>query len=360
LENKRRPLHSTKYPGIKKFVFIMIACVWMLALILILEVGAQLKFKNRKQLPSQYSANLQVRRVSEAFHADLWKTPWREYKPNSSAKYSAEGITYEANINSIGFRGKEIPKTEGNSYIIACIGGSTTVKGGSDSTTYPALLQEILNKENPKKYTVINGGVSGRISNEYGSTIETLLDQVHPDIVIEYNAVNDICWRLFHHWRKQLNLVERLLLKSQFIKYFFGDYFLPDERTIRRDIDRITMENLRSIASRLGQHGIQFSVSSFLYPSPDTISKDQYAYLDHNLRYWWKSDYISYRKYCYIVDIYNKMLKETFEETEAWFIPLAETGDYPFDFFTDVTHMNSRGIRVKANNMANLIRHRLK
>lgn len=349
-----------KHSTIKKLVFITpIVYVWALAFLLVLEIGAQLLYQRGKQMSARYSTNWTVRKVCEGFHPDLWRIPWLEYKPNSSAKHSTENTTYAVTINSMGFRGQEVAQTDGSVYVIACIGGSTTVNGSTDSTTYPAFLQEFLNEESPMKVTVINSGIGGLNSSQYGRVIDILLDRVHPNMVVEYNAVNDICWRLFPHWKKQLGLVKRLLLKSQFVKHFFGNHFLPDEHTIRRDIDEFIIENLRSTVATLRQHGVQFSVCSFLYPHPSKMSKDQYAYLDHNLRYWWRGEYISYRKYCDIVDMYNDALKEAFEETDVLWVPLAETGDYPFELFVDTCHMNTHGVRTKARRIAKFLRPRL-
>ena len=96
-----------------------------------------------------------------------------------------------------------IPKPKGL-FRILCVGGSTTVAGWTNETTYPNLLEKRLKDSFPDVSSeVINCGVSGLNSN---SELEKIGDYLalNPDLILEYNAVNDICWLYFPYLEKIL------------------------------------------------------------------------------------------------------------------------------------------------------------
>jgi len=97
------------------------------------------------------------------------------------------------NINSFGFRGKEITfeKPE-NTFRIFTIGGSTMLGTGStsDVTTISGFLQERFDNEN-LDVEVINAGVSGAWSSTEANYIKSKLLQFNPDMFIVYDGWND-------------------------------------------------------------------------------------------------------------------------------------------------------------------------
>jgi len=334
--------------------FLPIVALWGSVLLLSLEayaVGAYL-LKSREV---QYSCNWNLRGVREAFRGELWADPWREYLPYASAAYAEEGKSYQVSINGRGFRGADLFSTDrSDPLVIACLGGSTTVEGDTDESTYPAYLQRSL-RQKGVRVSVLNCGISSLKSGGYGRVINHLVTQVHPDLVIEYNAVNDICRDLFTVWRGRLGLIPQLLLKSRFVSTYFGDSFIPDDETIRADIDRHIVANLVTTAKTLSRYGSRFTVASFVYPDPASMSSSQYAQFDNNLRYWWNCENLSYRRYCHIVDIYNERLRKTFAGSGTILLPLAESGNYPADYFHDICHMNDKGIREKSERLSLLL-----
>lgn len=100
--------------------------------------------------------------------------------------------------NSLGFRGVEIlnPKPEGTLRVV-CLGGSTTYSSGVEDyrQSYPFLLNEAL-KEKGFDAEVINAGVEGYSS--MGSYINYLLkvEDLNPDVLIIYHAINDLNSRM--------------------------------------------------------------------------------------------------------------------------------------------------------------------
>lgn len=340
---------------------ISVFLLWSVPVFLGAELWARTLYKKGKAAASRYSTNWNVRKVCEAFHQDLWTTENFEYKPHSRVRLPKGDTVYEVSINNMGFRGADLDLVSVNkdTLIIACIGGSTTVNGTSDDKTYPALLQEYLKNDRLPKPVIINCGIAGLNSNGYDLVLARLMEHVKPDMVIGYNAVNDICWKLFPYWKEQLSPLDRFLLRSQLVKYFLGDYFLPDDDDIRKDLDRTVISNMRSMAAMLEHHDIKLAVCSFIAPLAENGLADEAAYLDHNLRYWWQGDFISYRKYCNIVEMYNDALKEAFHGTNVRYIPLAESDVYTPNDFVDICHMKEDGIKKKARRLSILLRDHL-
>jgi lysophospholipase L1-like esterase len=108
---------------------------------------------------------------------------------------------YQTHVNALGLRGPETTREKPpGTYRILCLGGSTTFGTGAtgDAQTYPAQLQEILNRAAAaghapadRTYEVLNCGVSGY------NTADSLIDlelrglELQPDAVIVYHAAND-------------------------------------------------------------------------------------------------------------------------------------------------------------------------
>ncbi|MDC0170123.1 pentapeptide repeat-containing protein [Candidatus Nitrosopelagicus sp.] len=99
------------------------------------------------------------------------------------------------NINSFGFRGKEISlEKPDNTYRIFAVGGSTMLGTGStsDVTTIPGYLQEKFDDmELTFEIEIINAGISGAWSKTETSLIKTKLIDFQPDMIIAYDGWND-------------------------------------------------------------------------------------------------------------------------------------------------------------------------
>ena len=121
------------------------------------------------------------------------------YQPHPYLSYTLtpnyKNITGKTNHNSLGFRGPEIGKPSKNTVCIVTIGGSTTydVNISDDKNTYPYKLQEYLNKAtNSSRFEVINAGVPGYTTWESLINIAIRVLELKPDILILYQAVNDL------------------------------------------------------------------------------------------------------------------------------------------------------------------------
>ena len=75
-------------------------------------------------------------------------------------------------------------------YVILCIGESTTLLGGDDS--YPSQLQVVLNERIPgNRFTVINKGILGTSSPALVRALEQNLLTYKPDVVVAMMGIND-------------------------------------------------------------------------------------------------------------------------------------------------------------------------
>ena len=346
-----------KQRGRRKLLFVIpVLCLWAMMLCVVLEGWARLRYTRGKNRAAHFNTETLGRQTSEVFHPDLWVTEWLEYRPSTSVKYTTLTTNYEVHINNIGFRGPDVIRAhDPDAYTIVCLGGSTTINGRTDDTTYPAFLQAFLNVDSPTRIRVINGGICGLVSSDYPHVLRNVLNGVHPDMVIAYGGINDIWRRMYPHWNEQRGFVATQFLRSRFIKDIFGGWFLPGPHTLRADIDDFIVDNLRAAAATLKERGIRFAVCTFIHPKHEEMSDRQYANFDYNMRHWYQGEYISYEDYCHFVDVYNTALQEAFADTDVMLIPLAETGHYPAEWFVDALHMNTEGIRNKASRIAELL-----
>jgi hypothetical protein len=110
--------------------------------------------------------------------------------------YRSTGRNTSISINSLGFRGDDItPAKPPRTVRIACVGASTTFSAdvSNDNATWPARLQETLQREYPDvTIQVINAGVPGFVITESAQNIRTRVLPLDPDLVIYYEANNDI------------------------------------------------------------------------------------------------------------------------------------------------------------------------
>ena len=156
-------------------------------MLLVLEIGLRLYFglAGSRQQKIMYLYSLEDIR---ALQSNIIHVPYVTYVPDPA---------YEGH-NDLGYRGPEIilPKPEGT-FRIVTMGGSTTYSTGTTAEeAYPALLQSILRDE--YGYTnieVVNGGVSGYTTWEILTDFQFRVLELEPDMLIFYEAVNDLVVR---------------------------------------------------------------------------------------------------------------------------------------------------------------------
>jgi lysophospholipase L1-like esterase len=110
--------------------------------------------------------------------------------------YEAQGARIHIKINSLGFRGDEFTRQKPPRTVrVACLGASTTfcAEASSNRTTWPHRLQEKLQAAYPDvKIEVINAAVGGYVAADSLKALRHRVLPLDPDVVIYYEANNEI------------------------------------------------------------------------------------------------------------------------------------------------------------------------
>lgn len=107
------------------------------------------------------------------------------FEPNSKARYQTIEFDFEANINSIGLRDKEINIKKGNNYRILCFGDSWTYGWGVNiNDSWPKKLEKYLLASGYKNIEVINCGRPGLYTTKYKNYIDKYVPLLKPDLVL--------------------------------------------------------------------------------------------------------------------------------------------------------------------------------
>jgi lysophospholipase L1-like esterase len=280
----------------------------------------------------------------------MWRVPYQEYRPNMA-------VTPRFTTNNLGFRSRDVvvPKPEGV-YRIACVGGSTTEEGFTNTTTYPAFLEVKLRKHfATDKIEVVNCGITG-----VDSLIERqrIFDYIamQPDMIIEYNGVNDICHTIFPLLKDQSTLDRELLSLFRFYNARLNAHQLPPEQQLRKYIQDITIANLQAITRICKAKGVDIAFASFGCPDLSNLLPAERDYYDWNMRTYWQGSKITFKSYCGVLALYNDELKRMCETESAMFIPLAARLKGGTEYFGDFCHMRQLGIEAKAEAVFQLIK----
>jgi lysophospholipase L1-like esterase len=135
-----------------------------------------------------------LREVDSLEHNILMDDPAR-YLPYR-LKPGSDGMLFQSHIviNSLGFRGPEIPREKGTTYRIVVLGESTTFGITLDAQDRPwpelleQMLQERLKLERPVQ--VINAGVPGYNLDHNLFRFASDILPLHPDLVVSYHGIN--------------------------------------------------------------------------------------------------------------------------------------------------------------------------
>jgi lysophospholipase L1-like esterase len=269
----------------------------------------------------------------------LWAERWREYAPGARVDVVVGGERFVVEMNSRGYRTREfaVPKPAGVVRVI-CIGGSTTVAGRTNRETYPALLESKLEKRFPGlRIEVLNLGVSSVTSDYWHARLDRVLGY-EPDIVVQYDAINDISWRHFprlaaaHQLR---GLAYRSLLLERLFPFPVEelDPYLEEIFTTLGDTDRACRE--REVACLVG---------SFASPDPELTKGEFRKHLDYNAEFWFRRFPLhSYATWARVVRRYNELFVRF---VNRYHVPHALVHERLSDpaVFIDVCHLTPVGI----------------
>ncbi len=252
--------------------------------------------------------------------------------------------------NNHGFRDDDVvlPKPEGL-YRIVCIGGSTTEEGNSNEQTYPNIMERKLQERFGKqRVEVINCGISGITSYNERRRMEDYL-ALDPDLIVYYNGINDICHEHFATIRAMAPPESRKLLASKVLTRIYNRNLLPSNLALLDFMWQSTFRNLRAMALRARECGVDFAICSFAYPRLDQLNFRDRIYLDMNTREVYQGDYINYASLTHLLDLHNALVRRMCAEDRTYYIPAQEHMDVGMDHFFDTCHMTPLGLELKTN-----------
>lgn len=291
-----------------------------------------------KAHPTAYDQN---RDAMEAVGDSLWLEPVARYRPGAQLTQMVDGVTHTVIINRLGYRDHEFTVEKPVGVVrVACIGGSTTVQGVSNEATYPALLAKLLQARFGPRVQVLNLGVSGICSDYWldrpGQFAELL--RFAPDVVVQYEGVNDIFWKHLARY-VALHPTEAFLRKSVlFARCFPIDPGKLDPLFVS------TFENIRKLHLALQTNGVLHIVGTFPRPEAAKATAEQRAYLERNMASWTgTSAPRTYREYSALLDEFNAGLIANAPPHGWRLAPIHERITDPTRF-VDICHMTPQGI----------------
>jgi lysophospholipase L1-like esterase len=156
----------------------------------------------------------QIKKLCSDYQSIIeYVAPYKFWGPNQH--------TQTVNINSDGFRGQEIIKSNNDGkYRIMILGGSTAygVYASSDSTTISGYLQSFFTK-NGYDVEVINAGVNGANSLDETFIVKNKIIDYEPDMIIAYDGWNDL-WSPIKPDIQKISLYDILSNKFTFVSSY--------------------------------------------------------------------------------------------------------------------------------------------
>lgn len=290
----------------------------------------------------------------------LWRIPFFIYR-NHAAQPRDSATSGGFRTNNFGFRAHDVsvPKPPGV-FRIACVGGSTTEEGNSDTSTYPCVLGKKLNAAlGTSTVETINCGISGIASLRERYRFQDYLC-LQPDLVVYYDGVNDICHLHLQGYAFHASRWQERLRRSWFINRHFNAWFFPSDAVIAADLEATTFRNIRSMVRMAREKQVEVAICSFARPHLETLTATERDYYEYNTRNSWGGKYVSFATYCRVLDLFNRKLKQLCEEEKLLYIPVAESIQGGGKYFGDICHMKDNGIVLKAEIIARYLAERLK
>jgi lysophospholipase L1-like esterase len=258
---------------------LLVAAVVLALVCLVLEVVSRIADSS---VGAQRFDPTSLRRLQEkGEHVGLWQKLSLAYLDPSSIKledartiphpylgyvlkpawHTPAGAAQQCSHNSLGFRGKETTWDKpAGTFRILTLGGSSTYgqSESKDDAVWSQRLETLLNERKPtERIEVVNGGVSGWTSFEMLGQLAFRGLDLSPDLVIVYEAVNDMRAALYTagepeperdntHWRAtwlvdRPSAIERLLEHSR--SYLVWQRFFTHRWQERSDLGYYALVN---------------------------------------------------------------------------------------------------------------------
>jgi lysophospholipase L1-like esterase len=327
-----------------KPVYLSLLAAWFLALGV--ELALQLQRRAAAPAIERYRHEVVEPRDSSAItdREEIWAERYRRYRPGASFPLAKPGGAQHLRINAEGFRGPEIarPKPPGT-VRVACIGASTTAQGPEDDATYPARLEAKLRQRFPGlPLEVLNLGVSATWSDYWLERSDTLF-ALEPDVLVQYDGINDIAFVHLHHWaaaRPWRRWLHRSLLAER---------LLPPEPASFDPLFEVTLRNQLRLSRRARERGVAYVGASFATPDPARLTPLERRFFDWDVARLWGSalglsDYAAFHA---LVARYDALFEERMAQQGVPHVALHRSLEDPA-LFTDVCHLTPQGLDALA------------
>jgi lysophospholipase L1-like esterase len=325
-------------------IYLALIAVWLLGL------GAEVALAVQRRLAwpaAEHWMREQMEPLDSSAITDrevLWLERYVRYRPGASLEIAKPAGVQRIRINAQGFRGREFSpaKSPGTLRVVA-IGGSTTAQGPSDDATYPALLEAKLRARFPgRAIEVLNLGVSATWSDYWLSPARDLF-AFEPDVVVQYDGINDVAFVDLHHWA-EAHPWRRTLYRSLLVERLF-----PPPPASFDALFEATLRNHLRIARRTRERGAAYVAGAFATPDPARLSAVQRRYVDHDVtRLWGRALGLrTYAPFHALVARYDALLEARLRERGIPIVPAQRELADPA-LFTDSCHLSPAGLDALA------------
>lgn len=284
-----------------------------------------------------------------------------------SKNFTGEGPLEGVSTNRHGFRDDELRDGDGI-YTIVALGGSTTWGAGvsNNSMTYPSQLEKILNRRyRDRTFEVINAGVPGYTTAESLINFQFRALEYDPDMIIVYNAYNDLkvnhvegcrngdydCWRRMNGEADD----KPVWYYSRFFRFIVNKF--GDRETQR--YDNITSggvesyrRNLRSLIGMAEKNNVKVVLSTMDHTVTETNLENRPERLKSVRKFLPQLSYEGIRNG---METYNGVVRNVAESQNVSLVDNERKIPSTFEYHTDHVHFTDRGARLLAENFADEI-----
>ncbi len=194
----------------------------------------------------------------------------------------------------------------------------------------------------------------------------TYLD-LKPDLIVDYAAVNDVCWQILPVWKERLDQEggwwTRLVRASYWLRDCYGSTMAPSDREIIADLEAVTLKNFRSLLRTAKVNDVELAFCTFATPDLSRLTRTEWEHFEHDFRTFWRGEYLGLADYVRIIELFNDQLADFCKREGVPLVPVAEELSGSGDVFIDICHMTIDGRKRKAEiiarHLAPLVRKRL-
>jgi lysophospholipase L1-like esterase len=310
----------------------------------------------------------QVKYGSATVLEDYWK-----YDPKTDLRVPVANLTTGSiSVNSLGFRGPEIPIAKPAGTVrLAFLGASTTWCGevSRNEVVWPHLVTESLGKTfSSVRFDYVNAGVPGYTMSSLLKSMELRVAPLQPDIVVIYEAANDLSGDLRAHaaaqglaktaefeqfsWPSRYSLLWNLVEKNLRV--------LSSERAARSSLGRLAVspstlgkeyrQALTQVVRAAQKHAKIVALATFsIHPRRNQTPEEQ---LRGSISAFVYMPFVTPQLVIDSYERYNAIAREVARETGALLIEREDDIPGNPSHFADTVHFTDLGSRAMAKRVA--------